>query len=43
MRSHLQVLQWARDNGCAWDFKICAYAAGQGPLEDLQWAKQEWM
>ena len=36
---HLEVLQWARANGCPWDQRTCAYAATGGHLEVLQWAR----
>ena len=69
---HLEVLQWARNNGCDWDsdtcamlltmdiwkcsngletmdvngiVDTCAYAAENGHLEVLQWARNngcEW-
>ena len=34
---HLEVLQWARQNGCPWDADTCAGAAQFGHLEVLQW------
>ena len=40
LRGHLEVLQWARQNGCPWDELTCAYAAAGGHLEVLQWARQ---
>ena len=36
---HLEVLQWARGEGCDWDSKTCAHAAAGGHLEVLQWAR----
>jgi len=36
---HLEVLQWARANGCPWDWRTCMYAAQNGHLEVLQWAR----
>ena len=36
---HLEVMQWARANGCPWDSLTCAYAAEGGYLEVLQWAR----
>jgi len=36
---HLDVLQWARANGCPWDEWTCAYAAAGGHLAVLQWAR----
>ena len=35
----LEVLQWARGNGCPWDKWTCAFAAHGGQLEVLQWAR----
>jgi hypothetical protein len=37
---HLDVLQWARQNGCPWDEETCAFAAQNGHLDVLQWARQ---
>ena len=37
---NLEVLQWARRNGCPWDEQTCAAAAKGGHLELLQWAHQ---
>ncbi len=34
----LEVLQWARANGCHWDEWTCANAAAGGHLKVLQWA-----
>ncbi|HEV7735865.1 MAG TPA: hypothetical protein VGO47_00590, partial [Chlamydiales bacterium] len=35
----LEILQWARANGCPWDESTCANAARNGYLEILQWAR----
>ena len=35
---HLAVLQWARANGCPWNYETCFSAAHDGQLEALQWA-----
>jgi len=35
----LEMLQWARANGCPWDEGTCAAAARGGHLEVLQWAR----
>ena len=35
---HLEVLKWARENGCPWDEHTCTYAAEGGHLDVLQWA-----
>ena len=37
---HLEVLQWARENGCKWDERTCSAAAEGGHLLVLQWARQ---
>jgi len=37
---HLEVLKWARENGCPWDKQTCAYAAKGGHLEVLKWARE---
>ena len=36
---HLEVLQWARANGCDWDTGTCYLAAQEGHLDVLQWAR----
>jgi hypothetical protein len=36
---YLEVLQWARANGCEWDTNTCREAAYSGHLEVLQWAR----
>ena len=36
---HLEILQWARAQGCRWDERTCAWAARNGHLEVLQWAR----
>ncbi len=38
---HLEVLQWARDQGCPWDKWTCASATQGGHLEVLQWAIEQ--
>jgi hypothetical protein len=36
----LKVLQWAKANGCQWNWETCAEAAaGRGQLEVLQWLR----
>ena len=37
-QGHLEVLKWARDNGCEWDSLTCANAARNGHLVLLNWA-----
>ena len=39
MGGHLEVLQWARENGCPWNKQTCHNAAKCGHLEVLQWAR----
>jgi hypothetical protein len=36
---HLEVLKWARENGCPWDEQTCSSAATGGHLEVLKWAR----
>jgi hypothetical protein len=36
---HLEVLQWARANGCEWNVYTCLEAAKGGHLAVLQWAR----
>jgi hypothetical protein len=38
MNGHLEILKWARDNGCPWNELTCSYAAEHGHLEVLKWA-----
>lgn len=38
---HLEVLQWARSQGCPWDSDTCSAAALNGHLALLQWARSE--
>ena len=38
-KGYLEVLQWARANGCPWDEEVCTFAARGGRLEVLQWAR----
>ncbi len=38
---HLEVLQWARSQGCPWDEDTCAHAARGGHLEVLEWAREQ--
>ena len=38
MIADLEVLKWARANGCTWDEWTCSYAAESGRLAVLQWA-----
>ena len=37
---HLDVLQWARENGCEWDYWTCCRAADNGHLYVLKWARE---
>ena len=34
---HLDVLKWARENGCQWDSSTCRHAALNGHLDVLKW------
>jgi phosphoserine aminotransferase len=36
---NLEVLKWARENGCEWESNTCSCAAWNGHLEVLKWAK----
>ena len=36
---HLKVLQWARNEGCAWSLRTCTVAAVNGHLDVLKWAR----
>jgi hypothetical protein len=38
-RGHLEVLKWARANGCPWTSDTCSYAAKGGHLQVLKWAR----
>jgi hypothetical protein len=37
---YLEVLKWARENGCPWGKQICADAAWGGSLEILKWLRE---
>ena len=37
---HLEILKWARENGCEWGVLTCAYAAEGGHLEVLVGARR---
>mmetsp|Transcript_10942 Transcript_10942/g.27521 ORF Transcript_10942/g.27521 Transcript_10942/m.27521 type:complete len:195 (-) Transcript_10942:501-1085(-) len=37
----LEVLQWAREQGCPWDDATCLEAARSGNLSVLQWARTQ--
>ena len=41
----LNILKWARENGCKWDASTCTHAALGGHLDVLMWAREngcEW-
>ncbi len=38
---HLNVLRWARSQGCPWNEETCAKAAWGGHLEVLQWLRSQ--
>ena len=43
---HLEILVWARENDCPWNYLTCASAAGDGHLKVLVWAREngcEWI
>ena len=40
LRGNLEVLTWAKENGCLVDNYMCAYAALGGHLHILKWAKE---
>jgi len=35
----VQLLAWAKENGCPWEASVCSWAARGGYLEVLQWAR----
>ena len=37
---NLEILKWARENGCPWDKRTCENAARNGHLELLKWARE---
>ncbi|CAN0350741.1 unnamed protein product [Laminaria digitata] len=37
----MDILRYARANGCPWNVLTCAYAAAAGRLETLAWAREE--
>lgn len=37
----MDILRYARANGCPWNVLTCAYAAAAGHLEALKWARAE--
>ena len=39
LEGHLEVLSWARENGCDWSAEACAMAAENGQLEVLEWLR----
>jgi len=36
----VEMLAWAKDNGCPWEGRTCALLAGHGRLEMLEWARE---
>jgi hypothetical protein len=38
---HLEVLKWARDNGCPWDEETCSEAVESGHLEILKYLRSQ--
>ena len=39
-RGRLEVLQWARGQGCPWDWRTCSWAAKGGHLSTLQFLRE---
>jgi len=37
---NLEILKWARENGCPWDKRTCDNAARNGNLKLLKWARK---
>jgi hypothetical protein len=37
---HLDILKWARENGCPWNEWTCFYAVENDHLEVLKWARE---
>ncbi len=37
---YLDILKWARENGCPWSGNTCSIAARHGHLHVLQWARE---
>lgn len=35
----VNLLEWARDNGCSWDASVCAEAAANNNLTTLKWLR----
>jgi len=40
IEGHLEVLKWAREQGCPWGADTCANAAWGGHLELLKWVRE---
>lgn len=40
LNGHLEVLKWARENGCPWDKNACLFEALSGNPEVLKWARE---
>ena len=40
VKGWLDLLIWARQNGCEWNSMTCAYAAKEGHLAILKWARE---
>ena len=36
---YLDILQWARNNGCEWDSQTCKVAKLNGYLDIVEWAR----
>ena len=40
VRGHLEILKWARENGCPWNEDTYSSAAKNGHLEVLKWLRE---
>ncbi len=38
--AHLEILKWARENGCDWGTDTCSSAAAGGHFEIIKWARE---
>jgi hypothetical protein len=39
MNGHVEILKWARANGCPWDWWLRTWAKEKGHDDILEWAK----
>jgi hypothetical protein len=40
MGGHLEVLMWAREHHCPWNYMTCLNAINGGHLDVLKWARE---